>query len=149
MADSKIEDKAWNEMTYRELTHEALIEHAISLSDTDPEKSLEAIAYLEELMETAPVTAAERAEKRRELESKTRKKRDKQSGELIATDKPLYSAMQIKKMLDEMRGEPKYNPLKIKQMYCERYYPEILSAKKKTTIQDMLAAARAKVKAKM
>ena len=90
-------------------------------------------------------------EKRRELESKTKKKRDKESGQLIDTDKPLYTKKQIDKMIDEMQGTPVNNIFYIKQQYCERYYPEILKnvKKKKETPQDLLAAARARVKAKM
>lgn len=143
--------KTWDEMTFRELTREALIQHAESLADDDPEKALEVIAYLDDLLQTEPVTAEMKREKRRELESKTKKKRDKESGQLIDTDKPLYTKKQIDKMIDEMQGTPVNNIFYIKQQYCERYYPEILKnvKKKKETPQDLLAAARARVKAKM
>ena len=143
--------KTWKEMTFRELTREALIQHAESLADDDPEKALEAMAYLDDLLQTEPGTAEMKREKRRELESKTKKKRDKESGELIETDKPLYTKKQIDKMIDEMQGTPVNNIFNIKQQYCERYYPEILKnvKKKKETPQDLLAAARARVKAKM
>lgn len=143
--------KTWDEMTFRELTREALIQHAESLADDDPEKALEAMAYLDDLLQTEPVTAEMKREKRRELESKTKKKRDKESGQLIDTDKPLYTKKQIDKMIDEMQGTPVNNIFYIKQQYCERYYPEILKnvKKKKETPQDLLAAARARVKAKM
>ena len=143
--------KAWDEMTFRELTREALIQHAESLANDDPEKALEAMAYLDDLLQTEPVTAEMKKEKRRELESKTKKKRDKESGQLIDTDKPLYTKKQIDKMIGEMQGTPVNNIFYIKQQYCERYYPEILKnvKKKKETPQDLLAAARARVKAKM
>ena len=143
--------KAWDEMTFRELTREALIQHAESLANDDPEKALEAMAYLDDLLQTEPVTAEMKKEKRRELESKTKKKRDKESGQLIDTDKRLYTKKQIDKMIGEMQGTPVNNIFYIKQQYCERYYPEILKnvKKKKETPQDLLAAARARVKAKM
>ena len=143
--------KAWDEMTFRELTREALIQHAESLANDDPEKALEAMAYLDDLLQTEPVTAEMKKEKRRELESKTKKKRDKESGQLIDTDKPLYTKKQIDKMIGEMQGTPVNNIFYIKQQYCERYYPEILKnvKNKKETPQDLLAAARARVKAKM
>lgn len=144
-------EKSWDEMTFRELTREALIQHAESLADDDPEKALEAMAYLDDLLQTEPITAEMKREKRRELEGKKKKKRDKESGELIETDKPLYTKKQIDKMIDEMQGTPVNNIFYIKQQYCERYYPEILKnvKKKKETPQDLLAAARARVKAKM
>lgn len=143
--------KPWNEMTFRELTRDALIEHAVSLGDTDPEKSLEAIAYLETLFETEPLTPEMKAEKRRELKSKTKKKRDKESEQLIDTDKPLYTEKQIDKMIDKMQGTPKHSIFEIKQKYCELYYPDILpdSKDEELTIQQKLEAAKAKVKAKM
>ena len=144
-------EKSWDEMTFRELTREALIQHAESLADDDPEKALEAMAYLDDLLQTEPVTAEMKREKRRELEGKKKKKRDKESGELIETDKPLYTKKQIDKMIDEMQGTPVNNIFYIKQQYCERYYPDILKnvKKKKETPQDLLAAARARVKAKI
>ena len=149
MAEEKKEEvkKSWNKMTFRELTREALIQHAESLANDDPEKALEAMAYLDDLLQTEPITAEMKKEKRRELESKTKKKRDKESGQLIDTDKPLYT----KKQIDKMQGTPVNNIFYIKQQYCERYYPEILKnvKKKKETPQDLLAAARARVKAKM
>ena len=145
--------KPWDKMTFRELTRDALIEHAESLADSDPDKALEALTYLDELLQTEPITDEIKAEKRRELESKKKKKRDKESGQLIDTDKPLYTKKQIDKMIDEMQGTPVNNIFYIKQQYCERYYPEILKnvkkKKKKETPQDLLAAARARVKAKM
>lgn len=143
--------KPWKEMTFRELTRDALIEHAESLADSDPDKALEALTYLDELLQTEPITDEMKAEKRRELESKKKKKRDKESGQLIDTDKPLYTKKQIDKMIKEMQGTPVNNIFYIKQQYCERYYPEILKnvKKKKETPQDLLAAARARVKAKM
>lgn len=143
--------KPWNEMTFRELTRDALIEHAVSLGDSDPKKSLEALAYLETLFETEPVTDEMKAEKRQELESKTKKKRDKESGQLIKTDKPLYTKRQIDKMIDEMKGTPKYSIFEIKDKYCKLYYPDILpdDKDKELTIQQKLEAAKAKVKALM
>ncbi len=82
MAEEKKEEvkKSWDKMTFRELTREALIQHAESLADDDPEKALEAMAYLDDLLQTEPITAEMKKEKRRELESKTKKKRDKESG---------------------------------------------------------------------
>ena len=40
MAEEKKEEvkKSWNKMTFRELTREALIQHAESLADDDPKK---------------------------------------------------------------------------------------------------------------
>ena len=151
MEKDKKEKKSWDKMTFRELTRDALIEHAESLADSDPDKALEALTYLDELLQTEPITDEMKAEKRRELESKKKKKRDKESGQLIDTDKPLYTKKQIDKMIDEMQGTPVNNIFYIKQQYCERYYPEILKnvKKKKETPQDLLAAARARVKAKM
>lgn len=143
--------KPWNEMNFRELTRDALIEHAVSLGDSDPKKSLEAIAYLETLFETEPVTDEMKAEKRRELEGKKKKKRDKESGQLIDTDKPLYTKKQIDKMINGMKGTPKYSIFEIKDMYCKTYYPDILpdDKDKELTIQQKLEAAKAKVKAMM
>lgn len=116
MAEEKKEEvkKSWNKMTFRELTREALIQHAESLADDDPEKALEAMAYLDDLLQTEPITAEMKKEKRRELESKTKKKRDKESGQLIDTDKPLYTKKQIDKMIDEMQGTPVNNIFYIK-----------------------------------
>ena len=65
--------KPWKEMTFRELTRDALIEHAESLADSDPDKALEALTYLDELLQTEPITDEMKAEKRRELESVIRK----------------------------------------------------------------------------
>lgn len=141
--------KPWKEMTFRELTRDALIEHAESLADSDPNKALEALNYLDELLQTEPITDEMKAEKRRELESKKKKKRDKENGQLIDTDKPLYTKKQIDKMIKEMHGTPKYSIFEIKDKYCSIYYPDILPEREQElTPQQKLAAAKARVKTK-
>ena len=110
--------------------------------------SLEALDYLEELAEVFPVTDEVKAAKKKELQDKKKRVKDT-DGNLIETNKPLYTEKQIEKMLDEMKGTPKYSIFEIKQRYCEKYYPAILENKKKSEVSfaDMIAAAKAKAKA--
>lgn len=142
MAKEDKERKAWNTMTFRQLDGRALIEHALSLGGTT---SLDALNYLEELTAREPVTDAIREEKRKELAGKYKRVKDT-DGNLIETDKPLYSEKQIEKMLVELKGTPKYSPLTVKRMYCEKYYPTILENKKEQSFADMIAEAKAKAK---
>lgn len=145
MADENKKRKKLDEMSFRELDREALVEHALSLGGTT---SLEALDYLEELAEVSPVTEADKAAKKKELQDKKKRVKDK-DGNLIETNKPLYTEKQIEKMLDEMKGTPKYSIFEIKQRYCEKYYPAILEKKKKSEVSfaDMIAKAKAQAKA--
>ena len=145
MADENKKRKEWSKMSFRELDRQALVEHALSLGGTT---SLEALDYLEELAEVFPVTDEVKAAKKRELQDKKKRVKDT-DGNLIETNKPLYTEKQIEKMLDEMKGTPKYSIFEIKQRYCEKYYPAILENKKKSEVSfaDMIAAAKAKAKA--
>lgn len=130
--------KPFDEMSFRELDRQALIDHAKSLGG---KTALEALTYLQELSEEIPYT-------REELESKRKQIRDKTTGKLIETDKPRFTAKQIDEFIKDKKGTPKYSILKIKQLYCKKYYPEILSEKKEeTSFTDMIAAAMAELQA--
>lgn len=142
MAKEKVKEeerKPFDEMSFRELDRQALIDHAKSLGG---KTALEALTYLQELSEEIPYT-------REELESKRKQIRDKTTGKLIETDKPRFTAKQIDEKLKKKEGKPKYNILKIKNLYCERYYPEIVPEKKEeeTSFTDMIAAAMAELQA--
>ena len=120
MAKKNEPRKPWQDMTFRELDNQALIEHAQSLGK---KKGAEALTYLQQLdAEKIPFTA-EMKQKRREDE-------------------------QIEEMLSEITEVPKYPALKIKRMYCEKYYPAILPNKKdKTSFADKIAKALAELQA--
>lgn len=125
MAEKK-DRKPWNKMTFRELDNKALIEHAKSLGG---KKAIEALIYLQQLdAEKTPFTAEMKQKRREELLSK--KKRKRQGAHMIELDEPLYTAEQVEKLLDGITEIPKYAPLKIKKLYCEKYYPAILPDKK-------------------
>ena len=143
MAEKK-ERKPWQEMTFRELDNKALIEHALSLGK---KKGAEALNYLKTLdAEKVPFTAEMKQKRREELQKK--KKRQKQGEKMVELDEPLYTAEQIEEMLSEITEVPKYAALKIKRMYCEKYYPEILPNKKDTTsFADEIAKALAELQA--
>lgn len=142
MAEQK-ERKPWQEMTFRELDNDALIEHATSLGG---ERAIEALLYLQQLTEKVPFTAEMKQERREELRKK--KKRQRQGEKMIELDEPLYSDKQIEEMLDEITEVPKYAPLKIKRMYCEKYYPAIVPNKKQTiSFADKIAKALAELQA--
>lgn len=143
MAEKK-ERKQWQDMTFRELDNQALIEHAKSLGG---KKAVEALTYLQQLdAEKIPFTAEMKQKRREELQKK--KKRQKQGEKMVELDEPLYTAEQIEEMLSEITEVPKYAALKIKRMYCEKYYPEILPNKKDTTsFADEIAKALAELQA--
>ena len=143
MAEKK-ERKQWQDMTFRELDNKALIEHAKSLGG---KKAVEALIYLQQLdAEKIPFTAEMKQKRREELQKK--KKRQKQGERMVELDEPLYTAEQIEEMLGEITEAPKYAPLKIKRMYCEKYYPAILPDKKDTTsFADEIAKALAELQA--
>lgn len=143
MAEKK-ERKQWQDMTFRELDNKALIEHAKSLGG---EKAVEALTYLKQLdAEKIPFTAEMKQKRREELQKK--KKRKKKGEKIVELDEPLYTAEQIEEMLGEITEVPKYAALKIKRMYCEKYYPTILPNKKETTsFADEIAKALAELQA--
>ena len=143
MAEKK-EHKQWQDMTFRELDNKALIEHAKSLGR---KKAVEALIYLQQLdAEKIPFTAEMKQKRREELQKK--KKRQKQGEKMVELDEPLYTAEQIEEMLGDIKEIPKYAPLKIKRMYCEKYYPAILPNKKETTsFADEIAKALAELQA--
>ena len=86
-------------------------------------------------------------QKRRE-ELQKKKKRQKQGEKMVELDEPLYTNEQIEEMLSKITEVPKYPPLKIKRMYCEKYYPAILPNKKDTTsFADEIAKALAELQA--
>lgn len=138
------ERKQWQDMTFRELDNKALIEHAKSLGK---KKGAEALIYLQQLnAEKIPFTAEMKQKRREELQKK--KKRQKQGEKMVELDEPLYTVEQIEEMLGEITEVPKYAPLKIKRMYCEKYYPAILPNKKETTsFADEIAKALAELQA--
>lgn len=143
MAEKK-ERKQWQDMTFRELDNQALIEHAKSLGG---KKAVEALTYLQQLdAEKIPFTAEMKQKKREELQKK--KKRQKQGEKMVELDEPLYTDEQIEEMLSKITEVPKYPALKIKRMYCEKYYPAILPSKKdKTSFADRIAKALAELQA--
>lgn len=142
MAEQK-ERKQWQEMTFRELDNDALIEHATSLGG---ERAIEALLYLQQLTKKVPFTAEMKQERREELRKK--KKRQRQGEKMIELDEPLYTDEQIEEMLSEITEVPKYAPLKIKKMYCEKYYPTIVPNKKQTiSFADKIAKALAELQA--
>ena len=143
MAEKK-ERKPWQDMTFRELDNKALIEHAKSLGG---KKAVEALTYLQQLdAEKIPFTAEMKQKRREELQKK--KKRQKQGERMVELDEPLYTAEQIEKMLGDIKDIPKYAALKIKRMYCEKYYPASLPNKKDTTsFADEIAKALAELQA--
>ena len=143
MAKEKKERKQWKDMTFRELDNKALIEHALSLGK---EKGAEALTYLQQLdAEKIPFTAEMKQKRREELQKK--KKREKQGEKMVELDEPLYTAEQIEEMLSKITKVPKYAALKIKRMYCEKYYPEILPKKKGDSFADEIAKALAELQA--
>ncbi len=143
MAEQK-QRKPWQDMAFRELDNKALIEHAKSLGG---KKAVEALIYLQQLdAEKIPFTAEMKQKRREELQKK--KKRQKQGEKMVELDEPLYTAEQIEEMLGKITEAPKYAPLKIKRMYCEKYYPAILPDKKDTTsFADEIAKALAELQA--
>ena len=108
---------------------------------------MEALTYLQQLdAEKIPFTAEMKQKRREELQKK--KKRQKQGEKMVELDEPLYTAEQIEEMLSEITEVPKYPALKIKRMYCEKYYPAILPSKKdKTSFADRIAKALAELQA--
>lgn len=144
MAKKNEPRKPWQDMTFRELDNKALIEHALSLGK---KKGAEALTYLQQLdAEKIPFTAEMKQKRREELQKK--KKRQKQGEKMVELDEPLYTAEQIEEMLSEITEAPKYAALKIKRMYCEKYYPEILPNKKDTTsFADEIAKALEQLRA--
>ena len=142
MAEQK-ERKQWQEMTFRELDNDALIEHATSLGG---EMAIEALLYLQQLTKKVPFTAEMKQERREELRKK--KKRQRQGEKMVELNEPLYTDKQIEEMLSEITKVPKYPALKIKRMYCEKYYTAILPNKKDTTsFADEIAKALAELQA--
>lgn len=143
MAEQK-ERKRWQDMTFRELDNKALIEHALSLGKKE---GAEALTYLQQLDAEKILFTAEMKQKRRE-ELQKKKKRQKQGEKMVELDEPLYTDEQIEEMLSKITEVPKYPPLKIKRMYCEKYYTAILPNKKDTTsFADEIAKALAELQA--
>ena len=144
MAKKNDPRKQWQDMTFRELDNKALIEHALSLGG---KKAVEALTYLQTLdAERIPFTDEMKQTDRERLQKK--KKRQQQGEKMVELDEPLYSAEQIEEMLGEKKEVPKYAVLKIKRMYCEKYYPTILPDKKDTTsFADEIAKALAQLQA--
>lgn len=144
MAKKNEPRKPWQDMTFRELDNKALIEHALSIGK---KKGAEALTYLQQLdAEKIPFTAEMKQKRREELQKK--KKRQKQGEKMVELDEPLYTDEQIEEMLSKITEVPKYPPLKIKRMYCEKYYPAILPNKKDTTsFADEIAKALAELQA--
>lgn len=140
----KKDRKPWNEMNYRELDYDALIEHAISLGG---EKALEALDYLKYLKsETVPFDREMKEERRKQLAKKMKRKNN------MTTNIPLYTQEEIEEMLSGITEVPKYSALTLKQAYCEKYYPKIIPEKKKKdgpTFEDKIEEARAKILASM
>ena len=143
MAKKNEPRKPWREMTYQKLDNKALIEHALSLGK---KKGAEALTYLQQLdAEKIPFTAEMKQKRREELQKK--KKREKQGEKMGELDEPFYTDEQIEEMLSEITEVPKYAALKIKRMYCEKYYPEILPKKKGGSFADEIAKALAELQA--
>ena len=140
----KKERKPWQDTAFREPDNKALIEHAKSLGG---KKAVEALTYLQQLdAEKIPFTAEMKQKRREELQKK--KKRQKQGEKMIELDEPLYTDGQIEEMLSKITEVSKYPPLKIKRMYCEKYYTAILPNKKDTTsFADEIAKALAELQA--
>lgn len=142
MAKEKVKEeerKPFDEMSFKKLDRQALIDHAKSLGG---ETALEALIYLKELSEKVPYT-------REELKRKRKREKDKTTGEMIETDIPQYTDKQIDKMIEEKEGKPKYSMFELKHLYCKKYWTEILPEKKKeeTSFTDMIAAAMAELQA--
>ena len=90
MAEQK-QRKPWQEMTFRELDNDALIEHAQSLGK---KKGAEALTYLQQLdAEKIPFTAEMKHKRREELQKK--KKRQKQGEKMVELGFNLCFAMSI------------------------------------------------------
>lgn len=144
MAKKNEPRKPWQDMTFRELDNKALIEHAKSLGG---KKAVEALTYLQQLDDKKTPFDAEMKRKRRE-ELQKKKKRKKQGEKMVELDEPLYTAEQIEEMLGKITEVPTYTALKIKRMYCEKYYPEVVPNKKETTsFADEIAKALAELQA--
>lgn len=131
--------KPFNEMSFKELDRQALIDHAKSLGG---KTALEALIYLKELSEKVPYT-------REELKRKRKRKKDKTTGKMIETDIPKYTDKEIDELIEKEEGAPKYSMFELKQLYCKTYWTEILpeGKKKETSFTDMIAAAMAELQA--
>ena len=98
MAKKNEPRKPWQDMTFRELDNQALIEHAQSLGK---KKGAEALTYLQQLdAEKIPFTAEMKQKRREELQKK--KKREKQGEKMVELSEPLYTDEQIEEMLSEI-----------------------------------------------
>ncbi|GHV34992.1 hypothetical protein FACS18949_12080 [Clostridia bacterium] len=136
--------KHWSEMTFAELDHDAIIEHAESLGGA---RTLEAIDYLMELSERVEFTAAMKEKERLRLRGKMKRKKDNTIGKLVSSNERLYTDEQIEKILSEKKDAPKHDNFTLKRLYCERYYPALAPKGKKAatiTLADKLAAAKAR-----
>jgi hypothetical protein len=138
--------KHWSEMKFSELNHSALIGHAKSLGG---QKAVEAIKYLQELNEQVSVTPEMKEQERERLSKLHKRVKDKASGKFSNTDVPRHTPQEIEEKLNGMGFIKVHQFLEQKQMYCQKYYPQILPQKqgKGISYDDELAAALAELEA--
>lgn len=139
MANEKL---AWNGKTLQKLTDDEIIEHAESLGGKEAK---EALLYLRELSDfRRPFTPEELKEEKKKLSKKY--KRKKVNGKFVDTDIKLYTEEEIDDILKDK--EYKYSPMRIKRMYCKKYYPSLVETsnkENKKTFGDKIADALAKL----
>ena len=117
MAEKKL---AWNGKTLNQLKDDDIIEHAKGLGGKEAK---EALLYLKELSEYhRPFTADELKDEKKKLAKKY--KRKKVNGKYVDLDVKLYTEEEIDDILADK--EFTYSPMKIKRLYCERYYPSLV-----------------------
>lgn len=143
MAKEKKERKQWQDMTFRELDYQALIEHASSLGK---EKGAEALTFLRTTRnEAEPVTDEMREKKREELRQLKRLKKDGDT--TIELDERRYTDKQIEKMIKDMKPIRKHNAFEVKKLYCDKFYPDIVKKSDTDAIDDEITKALAKLQA--
>lgn len=139
MANEKL---AWNGKTLQQLKDDDIIKHAKSFGGKETE---EALLYLQEIFEYhRPFTEIELKEEKKKLAKKY--KRKKVNGKYINTDIKLYTEEEIDEILADK--EYKHSPMKIKRLYCEKYYPSLVETsgtKNKKTFGDKIAEALAEL----
>lgn len=139
MAKEKL---AWNGKTLQKLKDDDLIEHAKSLGGKEAK---EALLYLQELSNYhRPYTEKELEEEKKKLAKKY--KRKKVNGKYVDTDIKLYTEEEIDDILKDK--EYKYSPMRIKRMYCGKYYPSLVESsnkENKKTFGDKIADALAEL----
>ena len=145
-----------SEITFKDISHDALIEHAVSLGGKDAK---EALLYLQELSIKVPFTDEMKDAERDKLKEKTKRKKiqvkktDEYGNEItehefVGTGKRLYTDAQIEEILNDEKRQtvPKHDIFTIKRLYCEKYWKEIVPKKKKTdepSFEDKIEAALA------